>query len=137
MPRGLIKRYPIQFLALRFPFAYPDPAPSLKEPESHHDPPLPVGRPDLPPCFGRPRSRRDFDPKLTRDRWLLGGEWDHDRTFAGTLPTAALIDKYVSDRPVFLRRYDGHMGIVNSRVLKLAGITADTADPPGGVIFRK
>jgi predicted amidohydrolase YtcJ len=43
----------------------------------------------------------------------------------------------VPNRPVFLRRYDGHMGVVNSRVLKMAGITAQTADPPGGVIYRK
>jgi len=79
---------------------------------------------------------REFDKKLPRDRWLLGGEWDHDRTFAGELPSAALIDKYVPDRPVFLRRYDGHMGVVNSVVLKMAGITADTKDPDGGVIYR-
>src|SRR5439155_2519866 len=85
--------------------------------------------------FGR--RLQEFDRKLPRDRWLLGGEWDHDRTFKGVLPTAELIDKYVAERPVFLRRYDGHMGVVNSRVLKLAGITAETADPPGGVIYRK
>jgi predicted amidohydrolase YtcJ len=85
--------------------------------------------------FGR--RLRAFDRKLPRDRWLLGGEWDHDRTFKGVLPTAALIDKYVPDRPVFLRRYDGHMAVVNSRVLKLAGISAKTPDPPGGVIYRK
>ena len=78
-----------------------------------------------------------FDRKLPRDRWLLGGEWDHDRTFNGQLPTAELIDKYVPDRPVFLRRYDGHMGVANTRALKLAGITAATADPTGGVIYRK
>jgi predicted amidohydrolase YtcJ len=78
-----------------------------------------------------------FDRKLSRDRWLLGGEWDHDRTFAGQLPTAELLDKYVADRPAFLRRYDGHMGVVNSRALKMAGITAATTDPPGGVIYRK
>ncbi len=80
---------------------------------------------------------REFDHKLPRDRWLLGGEWDHDRTFGGQLPSAELIDKYVPDRPVFLRRYDGHMAVVNSRVLQLAGISADTPDPPGGVIYRK
>jgi predicted amidohydrolase YtcJ len=85
--------------------------------------------------FGR--RLRDFDRKLPRDRWLLGGEWDHDRTFGGKLPTAELIDKYVPDRPVFLRRYDGHMAVANSRVLKLAAITARTPDPSGGVIYRK
>ncbi len=78
-----------------------------------------------------------FDRKLPRDRWLLGGEWDHDRTFNGQLPTAELIDKYVPDRPVFLRRYDGHMAVANTRALKLANVTAATPDPPGGVIYRK
>ncbi len=85
--------------------------------------------------FGR--CLREFDQKLPRDRWLLGGEWDHDRTFGGRLPTAELLDKYVPDRPVFLRRYDGHMAVANSRVLAMAGITAKTADPPGGVVYRK
>src|SRR4051794_21379930 len=85
--------------------------------------------------FGR--HLREFDRKLPRDRWLLGGEWDHDRTFKGVLPTAKLIDRYVADRPVFLRRYDGHMAVVNSRVLKMARITAETPDPAGGVIYRR
>jgi predicted amidohydrolase YtcJ len=85
--------------------------------------------------FGR--RLRQFDRKLPRDRWMLGDDWDHDRTFGGKLPTAELLDKYVPDRPVFLRRYDGHMGVVNTRVLKLANITAQTPDPSGGVIYRK
>jgi predicted amidohydrolase YtcJ len=84
--------------------------------------------------FGR--RLREFDKKLPRDRWLLGGEWDHDRTFKGQLPTAEMIDRYVPNRPVFLRRYDGHMGVVNSLVLKLANVTEETADPAGGVIYR-
>jgi predicted amidohydrolase YtcJ len=84
--------------------------------------------------FGR--RLQEFHKKLPRDRWLVGGEWDHDRTFQGRLPTAELIDRYVADRPVFLRRYDGHMGVVNSLVLKMAGIMEQTADPAGGVIYR-
>ena len=47
----------------------------------------------------------EFDRKLPRGAWMLGGEWDHDRTFAGKLPTAAMLDKYVPDRPVLLRRW--------------------------------
>jgi predicted amidohydrolase YtcJ len=85
--------------------------------------------------FGR--RLREFDQKLPRDRWLLGGDWDHDRAFNGRLPSAELLDKYVPDRPVFLRRYDGHMGVVNSRVLHMANITASTVDPSGGVVYRK
>jgi predicted amidohydrolase YtcJ len=78
----------------------------------------------------------EFDKNTPRDRWLVGGNWDHDRTFAGKLPSAATIDKFVKDRPVFIRRYDGHMALANSAALKLAGVTADTKDVPGGVIDR-
>jgi hypothetical protein len=78
----------------------------------------------------------EFDRKLPRDRWMTGGEWDHDRAFNGRLPTAADIDQHVRDRPVFLRRYDGHMALANTRALQLAGITEQTADPAGGVIYR-
>ena len=78
-----------------------------------------------------------FDAKLPKGRWMLGGDWDHDRTFNGKLPDAALLDKYVPDRPVLLRRYDGHVALANSKALKLAGIDAKTPDPSGGVIFRK
>src|SRR5262249_61096489 len=85
--------------------------------------------------FGR--RLREFDKKMPRDRWMLGGEWDHDRALNGQLPTAALLDKYVPERPVFLRRYDGHMSVVNSVVLKMAGITAETKGSEGGVIYRR
>ena len=84
--------------------------------------------------FGRRLAA--FDGKMPRDRWMLGGNWDHDRAFVGKLPTAATIDKYVKNRPVFLRRYDGHMAVVNTAALKLANVTAETKDPPGGVIER-
>jgi predicted amidohydrolase YtcJ len=85
--------------------------------------------------FGR--RLQAFDRQAPPGRWLLGGDWDHDRTFAGQLPSAELLDRYVPDRPVFLRRYDGHMAVVNSHVLRLANISAQTPDPAGGVIYRK
>lgn len=84
--------------------------------------------------FGR--RLQEFDKNLPRDRWIVGGNWDHDRAFGGKLPTAATVDKYVKDRPVFIHRYDGHMAVANTAALKLAGVTADTKDPPGGVVFR-
>jgi len=84
--------------------------------------------------FGRRLT--EFDGKMPRDRWMLGGNFDHDRAFNGVLPTAATIDLYVKNRPVFLQRYDGHMAVVNTAALKLANVTAETKDPPGGVIER-
>jgi predicted amidohydrolase YtcJ len=84
--------------------------------------------------FGR--RLREFDQKLPKGRWMLGGNWDHDRAFDGKLPTAAIVDKYVPDRPVFIRRYDGHMALANTAALKLAMVTADSKEPAGGVIYR-
>lgn len=77
-----------------------------------------------------------FDAKLPKGRWITGGLWDHDRAFKGVAPTAATIDKYVKDRPVFINRYDGHMALANTAALKIAGITKDTKDPSGGVVDR-
>jgi predicted amidohydrolase YtcJ len=52
------------------------------------------------------------------------------------MPTKELIDALTPDTPVFVSRYDGHMGLANSVALRLAGITAKTPDPPGGTIVR-
>jgi len=74
---------------------------------------------------------------LPEGAWITGGTWDHDRWPGGELPTAALIDRYVPDRPVFVVRYDGHMSVANSLALRLAGVTAATPDPEGGRIVRR
>jgi predicted amidohydrolase YtcJ len=84
--------------------------------------------------FGR--RLREQDKKLPRGRWMQGGDWDHDRALNGKLPTAKFIDKFVSDRPVFLPRYDGHMAIANTKALQLAGINEKTPEPAGGVIYK-
>ncbi|KPK77064.1 MAG: hypothetical protein AMJ79_04545 [Phycisphaerae bacterium SM23_30] len=75
--------------------------------------------------------------KLPPGAWITGGNWDHDRWPGGKLPTAELIDKFVPDRPVLVSRYDGHMSVANSLALKMASVTAQTPDPPGGIIVRK
>ncbi len=69
-------------------------------------------------------------------RWMTGGDWDHDNWPGGNLPTKELVDRYTPGTPVFVSRYDGHMALANSFVLKLAGITKETPDPPGGTIVR-
>lgn len=52
------------------------------------------------------------------------------------LPTASEIDDVVSDRPVLLYRYCGHIAVANSAALALAGIDSDTPDPKGGSFDR-
>jgi len=70
------------------------------------------------------------------ERWITGGDWDHDNWPGGNLPTKELIDRYTPKTPVFVNRYDGHMALANSLTLKMAGVTRDTPDPPGGTIVK-
>jgi len=68
--------------------------------------------------------------------WILGGDWDETKWTPAEFPTKELIDPVTHDTPVFVSRYDGHMGLANSAALRAAGITAQTPDPPGGAIVR-
>lgn len=75
--------------------------------------------------------------KITpKGEWILGGDWDETKWNPPQLPTRELIDRVAPDTPVFVMRYDGHMGVGNSLALKLAGITAKTPELPGGTIVK-
>jgi hypothetical protein len=83
---------------------------------------------------------RRFAEKLPKGRWVTGGDWDHERwpgvNGSAPLPTKELLDPFTPDRPVFVNRLDGHMALANSHALRLAGVTRETPDPPGGLIVR-
>ncbi|HVF42328.1 MAG TPA: amidohydrolase [Pyrinomonadaceae bacterium] len=79
---------------------------------------------------------RRFASKLPAGRWVVGGDWDHERWPGSPLPTKELIDSFTPGRAVFVNRLDGHMALANSYALKLAGVTRETPDPPGGLIVR-
>ena len=66
--------------------------------------------------------------------WVTGGGWGYD-VFAD-LPTRAQLDAAVSRRPVRLLSEDGEALWVNSRALRLAGITRRTPDPLNGAIVH-
>ena len=68
--------------------------------------------------------------------WLFGRGWLESRWSPPVFPTRQDLDAAVANRPVVLRRADGHTLVVNSLALKRAGIDRNTADPPGGTIFK-
>ena len=78
----------------------------------------------------------DYASHAPKGEWIRNGEWDETKWNPPTLPTRQDIDAVTPDNPVVLDRYDGHLVLVNSQVLALAGITSATPDPPGGVIVR-
>ena len=73
---------------------------------------------------------------LPRGTWIQEGNWDHEVWPSRALPTRQAIDAATPDHPVFVQRLDGHMALANSLALRLAGVTRETADPPGGTIVR-
>ncbi len=69
-------------------------------------------------------------------RWVIGRGWNQVLWKERRFPTARELDAAVGDRPAVMTRVDGHATWVNSAALKVAGITAATADPPGGQIVK-
>ncbi|MCJ7555758.1 MAG: amidohydrolase [Gammaproteobacteria bacterium] len=68
--------------------------------------------------------------------WILGRGWNQEHWPERKFPTAADLDKVVSDRPVWLGRIDGHAGWANSAALNASGVNAETANPHGGMLIR-
>ncbi len=94
---------------------------------------------DLRECRSAPEMAarlRDYAARVPKGRWILGGDWDHEKWPGAPLPSRELIDAATPEHPVFVNRLDGHMALANSLALKLAGVTRQTADPPGGLVVR-
>jgi predicted amidohydrolase YtcJ len=92
-----------------------------------------VGTPSLEDAISRIDSYAKNRPHA---RWILGRGWNQVLWPVQAFPRAADIDAVVVDRPVWLRRIDGHAGWANSAAMRIAGIDGDTPDPVGGKILR-
>jgi predicted amidohydrolase YtcJ len=66
--------------------------------------------------------------------WIVGHGWTPD-VFPATGPTLHALDA-VADRPAYLVSADGHAAWINTKALRLAGITRRTAAPAGGAIVK-
>ncbi len=82
------------------------------------------------------RQIREYSSANPHVSWILGRGWNQVLWPVKKFPSAADIDAVVDDRPVWLRRIDGHAGWANSAAMRLSGIDDDTPDPPGGKIVR-
>lgn len=69
--------------------------------------------------------------------WIVGQGWNESWWGDTEFPTAGEIDAVTGpDCPAIFYRSDMHSAVVNTAALRLAGITAQTPNPPGGVIDR-
>ncbi len=68
--------------------------------------------------------------------WIYGRGWDQNDWPVKSYPNKNILDSLFPDRPVFLKRVDGHAALVNQKALDLAGINAGTI-VKGGVVELK
>src|SRR5262245_69595 len=68
--------------------------------------------------------------------WVRGRGWDEGKLSERRYVVASDLDPVSGDHPVWLTHTTGHYGVANSLALQRAGITRETADPPGGTIDR-
>jgi predicted amidohydrolase YtcJ len=68
--------------------------------------------------------------------WIQGRGWDEGKLVERRVLTARDIDAVSPDNPVVLTQTTGHYVVANSAALRLAGVTKETRDPPGGTIDR-
>jgi len=69
--------------------------------------------------------------------WVVGNGYDHTLLKELRHPTRRELDGASPRHPVMLRNITGHSMVVNSEVLRISGITANTPDPEGGHIGRE
>jgi len=70
------------------------------------------------------------------NEWVLGRSWDQNNWEVKDFPVNDKLNELFPDKPVYLRRVDGHAAIANAKALEMAGITAETK-VDGGKIFVK
>ncbi|WP_196140589.1 amidohydrolase [Aliikangiella sp. G2MR2-5] len=78
----------------------------------------------------------EFEKQNPQAKWILGRGWNQVLWPDKSFPSKSSLDKTNIDKPILLRRIDGHAAWANSKALELAGINLQTPDPEGGKILR-
>ncbi len=74
--------------------------------------------------------------QLKPGEWIQGHGWDEGKLSERRYVLAADLDAAAPANPVWLGQTTGHYGVANSYALRLAKVSAATANPPAGTIDR-
>ncbi len=72
------------------------------------------------------------EKSFQKGHWVEGRGWNHDQFTEKRFPSKYDLDKISTDYPIIATRACGHVTVVNSKALELAGITKDTPQIEGG-----
>ncbi|MEZ5709203.1 MAG: amidohydrolase [Blastomonas sp.] len=68
---------------------------------------------------------------------VIGFGYDDSQLAENRHPTRHDLDAVAANRPILITHTSGHLAVMNTAMLALAGIKADTPDPDGGIIRRE
>ncbi len=71
---------------------------------------------------------------LSDGEWIQGFGYDDTLLSDNRHPTRQDLDQVSTTHPILITHISGHLSVANSLALTMAGITADTPQPEGGVI---
>ena len=74
---------------------------------------------------------------LEKIGWIVGFGYDDAQLKERRHPTADELDRISTDMPVMMVHQSAHLMTLNHKALEMIGYTADTPNPPGGVIRRE
>lgn len=74
--------------------------------------------------------------KKTKSSWLIGRGWDQNDWAEKQYPTMAMLDKAFPNKPVFLKRIDGHAAWINTAAMKAIGLDVSKKPEGGEFIFN-
>lgn len=74
--------------------------------------------------------------KITGKNAVMGFGYDHNFLAEYAQPDKRVLDRVSKEIPIFILHVSAHLACANTAALALAGITAETEDPQGGVIGR-
>jgi predicted amidohydrolase YtcJ len=69
-------------------------------------------------------------------QWLYGRGWDQNDWEVKEFPSKEKLDSIFPNRPVFLKRIDGHAALANQKALDLAQINASTTITGGSIELK-
>jgi len=71
--------------------------------------------------------------KATTNEWITGRGWDQNDWDVKEFPNKTMLDSLFPDRPVMIRRVDGHAALANQVALDRANITTETSVSGGRI----
>jgi predicted amidohydrolase YtcJ len=75
--------------------------------------------------------------KAPAGTWIMGYGYDDSLLEERRHPTRDDLDRVSTEHPIGIMHVSGHLAVANSTGLSVLNISADSADPPGGVIRRR